>query len=62
MAAPIRRTLRAKSPIRLAGRPGIEWQRRGVFLFGFNAGSTQVGLLLEALETLKRRCGFLAEP
>ena len=46
----------------LAGNiPADSNQNAGAILFGFNAGSTQVGLLLEALEQ-KGIVRFLAEP
>ena len=45
----------------LAGRTPATNTNAGAVLFGFNAGSTQVGLLLEALEQ-KGAVRFLAEP
>ncbi|MEP5730607.1 MAG: type II and III secretion system protein family protein [Sulfitobacter sp.] len=45
----------------LAGTVPTVQQNAGAVLFGFNAGSTQVGLLLEALEQ-KGVVRFLAEP
>ncbi|KIN63824.1 Bacterial type II/III secretion system protein [Sulfitobacter noctilucicola] len=45
----------------LAGEIPSSNQNAGAVLFGFNAGSTQVGLLLEALEQ-KGVVRFLAEP
>jgi pilus assembly protein CpaC len=45
----------------LAGTTPTSNQNAGAILFGFNAGSTQVGILLEALEQ-KGVVRFLAEP
>jgi len=45
----------------VSGDIPISNQNAGAILFGFNAGSTQVGILLEALEQ-KGVVRFLAEP